>query len=88
VDLRAGLDTDVRRKIFCILGIEPRSLTKLSKCEVISVHSFDFDKKKIVAEVRVPEAHFDGHYEVKGKLMALPITGKGPLDSTFCKSLR
>jgi hypothetical protein len=51
----------------------------------LSAHSFDFDKKKITAEVVVPEARFTGRYQVDGKLVALPISGKGPLDATFCK---
>jgi hypothetical protein len=51
----------------------------------LSVHSFDFDKKIITTEVVVPEAHFSGRYEVKGKIVALPITGNGNLDATFCK---
>jgi hypothetical protein len=51
----------------------------------LSVHSFDFDKKMITAEVIVPEAHFTGQYQVKGKLVALPISGNGDLDATMCK---
>jgi hypothetical protein len=51
----------------------------------LSVHSFDFDKKKITAEVVVPEARFTGRYRVDGKLLKLPISGKGSFDATFCK---
>jgi hypothetical protein len=52
----------------------------------VSVHRFDLKKKEITVEMVVPEAHFSGSYEVKGKLLALPIVGKGPLDSKFCES--
>jgi hypothetical protein len=54
-------------------------------CNTLSVHSFDFDKKKITLEVTVPEAHISGRYEVNGKLVALPLSGKGPFNATFCK---
>jgi hypothetical protein len=61
-------------------------LHRLTNCSnTLSVHSFDFDKKKITAEVIVPEAHFAGRYEVKGKLLTLPISGNGPFNATFCK---
>jgi hypothetical protein len=52
---------------------------------LLSVHSFDFDKKKVTAEVVVPEVYFTGRYQIKGKLLALPISGNGPFNSTFCK---
>jgi hypothetical protein len=51
----------------------------------VSVHRFDLDKKHIHVEVLVPEAHFVGKYEVKGKLLSLPLVGKGALDATFCE---
>lgn len=51
----------------------------------MSVHRFDLDKKQISVEVVVPAAHFTGKYEVKGKLMSLPLVGKGALDATFCE---
>ena len=51
----------------------------------VSVHRFDVDKKLITVEVVVPEAHFTGNYEVKGKLIALPIVGRGTLDAKFCE---
>ena len=51
----------------------------------MSVHRFDLDKKRIAVEVVVPEAHFTGKYEVKGKLMSLPLVGKGKFDATFCE---
>ncbi|PNF31886.1 hypothetical protein B7P43_G07896 [Cryptotermes secundus] len=53
------------------------------RSNTLSVHSFDFDQKKIAAEVVVPEAHFSGRYEVKGKLLTLPLSGNGPFNSTF-----
>jgi hypothetical protein len=51
----------------------------------VSVHRFDLQKKNITVEVVVPEAHFTGKYEVKGKLLSLPLVGKGTLDATFCE---
>ncbi|GFG36384.1 hypothetical protein Cfor_06103 [Coptotermes formosanus] len=43
----------------------------------------DLQKKEVTVEVVVPEAHFTGNYEVKGKLLALPIVGKGSFDAVF-----
>jgi hypothetical protein len=54
-------------------------------CNTLSVHSFDFDKKKITAEVTVPEAQFSGRYELNGKLLTLPISGNGHFNATFGK---
>ena len=54
----------------------------------MSVHRFDLDKKRITVEVVVPEAHFTGKYEVKGKLMTLPLVGKGRFDATFCECMQ
>nr|UES72773.1 ssp1 protein [Reticulitermes aculabialis] len=50
---------------------------------IIKSVRFDLKKKEITVETVVPEAHFTGNYEVKGKLMSLPIVGKGPLDAKF-----
>jgi hypothetical protein len=51
----------------------------------VSVRRFDLDKKHITVEVVVPAAHFTGKYEVKGKLLSLPLVGKGTFDATFCE---
>jgi hypothetical protein len=51
----------------------------------VSVHRIDLAKKNITAEVVVPEPHFTGKYEVRGKLLSLPLVGNGKLDATLCK---
>jgi hypothetical protein len=51
----------------------------------LSVHSFDFDKKQITVEARLPSLNITGNYEVSGKLVSLPISGKGAMKSIFRK---
>ena len=51
----------------------------------MSVNRFDLNKKLIIVEVVVPEAHITGKYEVKGKLLSLPLVGQGPFEATFCE---
>jgi hypothetical protein len=40
-------------------------------------YRFDFDKKTISLKFYAPLIVFRGKYEVSGKLVSLPITGKG-----------
>jgi hypothetical protein len=44
---------------------------------VLSVHSVDFNKQIIRVSFMFPVLQFKGKYEMSGKLVGLPITGKG-----------
>jgi len=55
-------------------------------CIFVCVHRFDLKKKEITVEVLVPKAHFEGKYETSGKIMSLPIIGKGDFEATFGES--
>jgi hypothetical protein len=50
-----------------------------------SVHSFEFDKKKITVEARVPVLTLMGGYTVRGKLITLPIAGSGNFTGALCE---
>lgn len=43
----------------------------------------DFDKLTISFQLHVPLAVFRGKYEMSGKLMNLPISGKGDFNVTM-----
>jgi hypothetical protein len=43
----------------------------------LSVHSIDFDKQIVRVAFMFPALHFNGQYEMSGKLVGLPINGKG-----------
>jgi len=51
----------------------------------VSVPRFDLSKKHITVEVVVPEVHVTGKYEVKGKLLSLPLVGQGTFEATLCE---
>ena len=38
----------------------------------------NFDKKVLYIEAEYPEINFDFEYDIDGKILMLPITGKGP----------
>jgi hypothetical protein len=46
-------------------------------------HRVDFDKLIVSLQFQVPYAVFRGKYELSGKLVSLPITGKGDFNVTF-----
>ncbi|PNF31883.1 hypothetical protein B7P43_G07895 [Cryptotermes secundus] len=54
--------------------------------KIVSLKSvrFDFDKKSIAVEAVLPVLNFTGDYEVKGKLIGIPIYGNGPMNASLC----
>jgi hypothetical protein len=45
----------------------------------------DFDKLQLSIEFLAPSLVFRGKYELAGKLVSLPIAGKGDYNATFGK---
>jgi xanthine/uracil permease len=54
--------------------------------DVVSVNSFDFDKKEVTFHSVLPHLNFTGSYKVSGKVATLPIAGKGAYTALFCKN--
>ncbi|XP_069689937.1 protein takeout-like [Periplaneta americana] len=44
---------------------------------------FDFDKKQLLIHNRVPRMEMVGKYEMSGRILVLPITGKGDFNFTL-----
>jgi hypothetical protein len=51
----------------------------------LSVHSFDFDKQMVRVAFMFPTLQFNGHYEMAGNLVGLPIAGKGDYELFLSK---
>ncbi|GFG38868.1 hypothetical protein Cfor_02175 [Coptotermes formosanus] len=53
------------------------------KDAVIEKTEFDFDKKHVVFDSRVPLMVILGKYEIGGRILILPISGKGDINITL-----
>ncbi|PSN34102.1 hypothetical protein C0J52_12952 [Blattella germanica] len=49
----------------------------------IIIHSFDFDKKKLFFTYNAPKLILLGKYSISGRILVLPINGKGDINTTL-----
>lgn len=47
--------------------------------------SVNLKDMKVTASVFIPNVNVVGHYDVKGRILILPIVGSGPANFTFGK---
>jgi hypothetical protein len=64
-----------------------RSVCETLSFDVLSVNSFDFEKKEVEFESVQPYLNFTGTYKLSGKLASLPVFGNGPYNTSLCKCL-
>ncbi|KAJ9577456.1 hypothetical protein L9F63_005957 [Diploptera punctata] len=69
---QAGIDIKIRNAKFYGL-----------KDTIIESIKLNYDEKSMHMDVRLPRIELNGEYEVKGRVLLLPITGKGPLNFTL-----
>jgi hypothetical protein len=62
-------------------------LCEVLSLDVLSVNSFDFDKKELTFQGQMPYLNFSGTYGLNGKLASLPISGNGTYTVSFGKNM-